>query len=177
MKPCRIPRLLRRTDGTSYGYINGNPDVSLVSLYSSRASDYGLTQDNTWGVTWSNGDKVVGEAICSAKSGDNHNYAWDGDSSDWTATESELTNASGAYCWCKVTGYMASGTSQCSLAPSSWLFLRLIGASSSSCIKTCARYCAQRTQCAYGANSCVEPPTTLYAPIRWALFEGVLADE
>ena len=85
---------------------------------------------------------VKGTSYCSGKSGDNHNWQWGGNSSDWSATESELTSASGVkrYCWCAATAYTPSGGNQCNVASPSWVFASDIGVSSE-CARECADYC------------------------------------
>ena len=127
--PCEIPSSLVSNDGGSKGYKNDS--TSPFGAYSLNTSDYGLTQDNTWGVTWSNGDKVVGEAICSQTSG------------TWATAGTPDTTGAGTtkYCWCRATGYIASGSSQCSLSSSSWVFNRDRG-SADSCAHNCAGNCA-----------------------------------
>lgn len=148
--PCEIPSTLVSTDGTSYGYKNDS--TGQYGANSTHTSDYNLTEDNTWGVTWSNGDKVTGIALCSGQRGDNHVEQWDGTSSDWTSDETTLTNASGEkkYCWCKATHYTANNAQQCSLSSPSWVFRYWFsvsnGRSATSCAFYCAYYCASRIQ-------------------------------
>ncbi|MBR6010657.1 MAG: InlB B-repeat-containing protein [Alphaproteobacteria bacterium] len=107
---------------------------------------YGITQPGEWGVSWANGDKVKGVALCSARAGNNHNWQWGGDSSDWTASESTLTGTTGEkrYCWCKVTHYTANNAEQCSLSSPSWVF-NTDNATNTSCEAYCARNCASAT--------------------------------
>ena len=94
-----------------------------------------------WQVNFSYGS-VKGTGYCSAKSGNNHDFEWGGNSSDWTATESELTSATGEakYCWCKVTGYTPNGGDMCVPAASSWVFANDYG-SSSNCASSCVANC------------------------------------
>ena len=158
LKPrCEIPSSLVSTDGSSLGY------KVHQGAYSENTSDYGLTEDNTWGVTWSNGDKVVGEAKCSAKSGDNHSSAWGGNSADWTSDAATLDNTAGKKknCWCKATGYIASGESQCSLSSPSWVFF--INELS---VADCADYCAYN--CAFRVR--------YYSSFKAAVFTGLVAE-
>ncbi len=160
---CLIPSSLASTAVLSFGYKNDSTDEQGAD--SSNTSDYGLTEDFTWGVTWSNGDKVVGEAKCSALQGNSHSGQWGGDSADWTATESELTNASGdtKYCWCRATGYIASGAELCSFSSPSWVFATFYR-SASNCAYSCAYSCAYRVQS--NQNNSV---------FRAAVFIGILA--
>ena len=157
---CEIPSSLVG-GGSSYGYKNDSTGEYGEDSYDT--SEYGLTEDNTWGLSWSNGDKVVGEAKCSALEGDRHDWEWGGNSADWSASESELTNASGEaqYCWCRATGYIASGSSQCSLSSSSWVFI-YAGGSASECAYFCANWCGNYLVLNLGFNR--------------ALFTGLVAE-
>ena len=95
-----------------------------------------------WVVTFSYGT-VKGMAKCSAKSGNNNNYTFSNASSNWLATESELTSASGEtkYCWCHATNYTPNGGNQCNVASPSWVFIYR-NSSAYSCAKSCASDCA-----------------------------------
>ena len=62
LKACTVPSSLVSTNGSRYGYKNDSTGVP--GAHSSNTSEYGLTEDNTWGVTWANGDKVKGIASC-----------------------------------------------------------------------------------------------------------------
>ena len=159
---CQIPSSLANKinpvyNGSGYGYKSDS--TGSYGPRESNASTYGLTQDNTWAVEWSGGEIVHGRAICSGMAGDNANNIWDNDSSNWSATESQLTSASGEakYCWCAATNYTPSGGSACYIAAPSWVFL--YGSSSASaCAALCAKSCAERVE-----------NTSLF---RYALFGG-----
>jgi len=99
-----------------------------------------------WQTNFSYGS-VKGIAKCSAKSGNNHSMQWGGNSSDWTATESELTSASGEakYCWCQLSTYTPNGGEMCSVAAPSWVF-DYDRSSASGCAGNCARICANLVQ-------------------------------
>ena len=98
-----------------------------------------------WKVHFAWGD-IYGSSYCSAKSGNNNNYTWNNNSSNWLATYSELENASGTkqYCWCQATGYKPSGESTL-YGPTSvsvgspWVFINDRGSA-----VVCARGCAER---------------------------------
>mgnify|MGYP003445382004 CR=1 FL=1 len=96
-----------------------------------------------WAVTFSYGT-VKGMAKCSAKSGNNNGTTWSAPSSNWSATESELTSASGeaSYCWCHATNYTPNGGNQCNVASPSWVFKSNIGDYASLCADNCAGDCA-----------------------------------
>ena len=102
-----------------------------------------------WALTFSYGT-VKGMAKCGAKSGDNNGFTWSNASSNWSATESDLTSASGEaqYCWCHATNYTPNGGNQCNVASPSWVFYGDYGSASG-----CALYCA--FGCAYNCASYV----------------------
>jgi hypothetical protein len=88
---------------------------------------------------------IRGEVYCSGKSGNNHNKQWGGNSSDWIATESELTSADGdkKNCWCKLTGFDAKGDgTYSSVGASSWVFKGNISYDRGDATD-CPRYCAK----------------------------------
>ena len=95
-----------------------------------------------WALTFSYGT-VKGMAKCGAKSGDNNGFTWSNASSNWSATESDLTSASGEaqYCWCHATNYTPNGGNQCNVASPSWVFYGDYG-SASGCALYCAYNCA-----------------------------------
>jgi hypothetical protein len=81
-------------------------------------------QVGEWKSTFVYGN-VKGVAKCSAKAGDNNAQSWDNASSNWSATESELDNASGEgiYCWCKVTGFDSDKDGEyVSVVPTNFIF-------------------------------------------------------
>lgn len=117
-------------DGTAHGWLNN-------AQSGQNASVYGLENANTWGVSFSYG-KVIGSAFCSSATGDNHSWDWGTPSSDWTGTNAAVTAAAGANCWCKGTGFIASGSSTTQNTTSSaWTFHSNYGDTS-----TCQSFCA-----------------------------------
>jgi hypothetical protein len=115
-----------------------------------------------WAVDYGNAGVIKGMAKCSAKSGNHNNYTWTNASSEWTASESELTSASGEtkYCWCQITGYDANKDKEyCPVASPSWVF-RVDYGSASYCANTCAN------DCAYGVR--------LHSHFRAPLFSQVM---
>ena len=141
LKLCLIPSSLASTNGSSYGYQNDRTGADGAD--SGNTSDYGLTEDNTWGLTWSSGDKVVGEAICSQTSG------------TWATAGTPDTTGAGTtqYCWCRATGYIASGESQCNLSSPSWVVIS--NWSVSGCAHDCAKYCEHYVQINSGFRAAV----------------------
>ena len=138
---CNIPSADVSNNGNAYGYKNDSTGSYGADSY--NTGRFNLTEDNTWGVSWSNGDKVTGVALCSAHSGNNHSWQWGGNSSDWTSDETTLTSASGEtkYCWCKATHYTANNAQQCSLSSPAWVFAYDDG-SAADCAIGCALDCA-----------------------------------
>ena len=136
------------------GYVFGGwsvivPCLVPASLIGNNASAfYGqrpmVDYIGSWNTSWSNGDKVVGEAICSGHYGNNHNDQYGGDSADWISTEEVLLNAEGEkkYCWCKATSGNTGNGFQ-SVASSSWVFSNDYGGADD-CANDCAVLCAYR---------------------------------
>ncbi len=150
LKPrCEIPSSLV-SNGNAYAAkrLDGTGDVASGGA---TAATYGLEQPGEWGVSWSNGDKVVGEAICSQTYG---TYAT-------TGTPDTTGTGNAGYCWCKVTGYIANGAEQCSLSSPAWMFQTNYGATGS-----CAYSCA--STCAYHVS--------YTSAFRAALFGGLVAE-
>ena len=123
---------------STWGYtvLNGNAGEN--------ESTYGLTVGSgEWAVDYGSAGVIKGMAKCSAKSGNHNNYTWNNASSEWTASESELTSAgNGEYCWCQITGYDANkDKNYCPVASPSWVFRNGHG-SASYCALQCASLCA-----------------------------------
>ena len=133
---CLISNYPGDGDGIGYGYINDSTGQYGPDSYNDE--QYTLTEDNTWATEFSTG-VVKGRALCSGLSGDNHDYEWGGNSSDWTATESAILSASGEkqYCWCAGTSF----GNQCSVSSPSWVFYSGY-ADAGNCARRCASYCA-----------------------------------
>ena len=139
------------TNGALANYVNAN------TVFDEDHIRYkGLNSTNNYGnqtglsageyeVKWMDGTTVHGMAKCSAKSGNNSSYTWSNDSSNWSATESELTGASGEakYCWCDMTGYNVTNGSLQTVASPSWVF-DYDYSSASICADLCANRCAGR---------------------------------
>ena len=145
IKRCEIPSTDVSNNPNAYGYKNDSTGSYGADNYNTGL--FNLTEDNTWGVSWSNGDKVTGVALCSAHSGNNHSLQWGGNSSDWTSDETTLTSATGEtkYCWCKATHYTANNAQQCSLSSPAWVFFYAYG-SAADCARSCAYHCAVTVQ-------------------------------
>jgi len=124
-------------DGTYCSAGDGGPN----DIFDCENSTFDGLSAGEWQTNFSYGS-VKGTAYCSAKSGNTHYGQYGGDSSDWTATESELTSATGdaQYCWCKVTGYTPNGGDMCVPAASSWV-LYIDDGSPSACAHHCAYAC------------------------------------
>lgn len=113
-----ITRNTTGTDRFGIGSSSTNSDICKHAVGIEQAitepctnDDYGDLQRHEWKTIFGHGT-TYGMIKCSAKSGNNHGTGWGGDSSDWRATESDLTSVSGdeRYCWCKVTGYKPDGS-------------------------------------------------------------------
>ena len=146
---CDIPSAVASVAPASTGYKNENGSAS-----SNASSTFGLTENGTWAGQWTKPtkSKVYGRAICSYKAGNNNSNRWNNPSSYWSATESELTSASGSglkrYCWCLATGFQTLVENQygdkCNTGNSVWIFKGQMTASSGSgsCTGGCASSCA-----------------------------------
>ena len=111
--------------------INGVGYCTAGNGYDQNAPNYGISDPGEWGLTWSNGDKVTGVALCSQTSG---TYAT-------TGTPDETGSGETRYCWCKATHYTANNAQQCSLSAPAWVF-RSADGSAASCAYDCANSCA-----------------------------------
>jgi len=133
-----IAHLSKNFAGDYCEYYNSDIDEAIDDCSDNTFS--GLSTGE-WQTNFSYGS-VKGTAYCSAKSGNAHKLDWGGNSSDWSATESELTSASGEakYCWCKVTEYTPDGGEMCVSASESWVFLHDNG-SPSGCASGCVNSC------------------------------------
>ena len=131
------------SDHSDYCYTAVNTDNATHVSCNSDSNFFEL-QQYEWKVESTKGT-IYGMAYCSGKTGNNHNWAWGGDSSDWKATRSELTSASGdkQQCWCLATGWVPVNeqTMYASSVPLSWVFLYDYG-SASGCSHGCADYCS-----------------------------------
>ena len=85
---------------------------------------------------------VYGKSLCSGKTGNNYSFTFNGPSSNWSATQSELNSATGdaTNCWCGVIGFKPMNTSRCSfLLPA---IFRTNFDSEAACASSCTMYCA-----------------------------------
>ena len=80
---------------------------------------------------------IKGKATCSAKNGNSNNYEWNNDSSNWTATTSELSSVSGQkkYCWCQIINY----NNVCVFSEPKLVFMADVG---EQCLSSCAYTCS-----------------------------------
>ena len=125
--------------------ISGSDDFEYISTDNTNnynAHKYGVTERSEWAMAFSYGT-VKGISKCSAKSANHHNTQWGGDVSDWTATETEITNASGEtrYCWCKATTYTPTNGNACQIAFENWVYNGDHGIASD-CARICTYDCA-----------------------------------
>jgi hypothetical protein len=149
------------SDHSDYCYTAANADTATHVSCKSDSNFFEL-QQYEWKVE-SNKGTIYGMAYCSGKTGDNHNYVWGGDSSDWKATKEELISASGAkqQCWCLATGWVPTGeqTMYSPLASLSWVFFYAYG-SASNCSYDCARGCSARVRISSSFRAALFTPAT-----------------
>ena len=127
---CNIPL----TDVSTNGNARASKRLSDGIIWTNggaTAETYGLEQPGEWGVSWSNGDKVTGVALCSQTNGMYRR----------TGTPDETGSGETKYCWCKATHYTANNAQQCSLSSPSWVL-----ASVGDCAGLCASSCANVIQ-------------------------------
>ena len=118
---------------TAIGTVTGNyiGYISNDGNNQSNASTYGLTENGTFAVEYSNNKGTLkGIAQCSSQVGTNNSETW----SNPTISAS-LPDASGVYCYCKLDKYNGQSF------PMSWMFYNSYG-SNSSCAQYCAGACA-----------------------------------
>ncbi len=127
---CKIPSTDVSNNGNAY-VAKSLSNGSDSTYGGATATTYGITQPGEWGVSWSNGDKVTGVALCSRTSG-----TW-----ATTGTPDETGGNRAQYCWCKVTHYTANNAQQCSLLSPAWVY-RNNGGSAVACRSQCAQSCA-----------------------------------
>ena len=145
--PCLIPSTDVSNAPNAYAAkkLNGGSDITNGGA---TAATYGITDPGEWGVSWSNGDKVTGVALCSQTDG---TYAT-------TGTPDETGSGTTRYCWCKATHYTANNAQQCSLSSPAWVFGGDYGL-------VCADNCAPR---------CPDV-VRYYTDFRAAIFTGLVA--
>ena len=120
--------------GVAYAYvIHGGTYVNGSG--STTQEQYGITEEDTWGVDFGDKGRITGKAICSTEYG----------STIYTNGGTRQDNVTAAWgddcgkCWCKIDSYTsASGASQSLSAP--WVFYH-DATPASSCGSTCPRSC------------------------------------
>ena len=125
---CLIPSTLSSANADAYAAkrLNGESDDTDGGA---TAETYGITEPGEWGVSWENGDKVTGVALCSQTNG--VTFAS-------TGTPDETGSGETKYCWCKATHYTANAGSQCALSSPAWVFYTDYG---SACTYGCPSLC------------------------------------
>ena len=126
--------LSKWTSGTvqNYGY-------KSVNGQGANMNDTGLS-NGEWFVETSTGT-LKGLARCSNKAGNHNDFAFDNDSSNWLASEDQLTQAGhGLYCWCAVD--TLNNVSCPKTSTSSWVFsLEADHMEHDDCLHSCSLYC------------------------------------
>ena len=142
-------RAIGLSGSSDYCWHASGTDSAAQASCNAYPEYYKEIQRYEWKVHFAWGD-IYGSSYCSAKSGNNNNYTWNNDSSNWLASYSELESTSGTkqYCWCQATGYKPSGENtlygpESVSAGSAWVFYR-DASSASDCARHCAAYCAYR---------------------------------
>ena len=118
-------------ENASYAYVNGSGVYKGFSDL--QQSETGLTQPMTWVLKLDGIGMLYGSARCSKTPGTNDDY--------WTnpTTFDSLTDGTGDYCYCNITGYKpVDGDVQALSSP--WVFYQGYS-NASSCTKNCASGC------------------------------------
>ena len=123
LEVCLLPSELVSTNGNAYG--SKSPDGSQ----NYNIVPYDITESGQWGVSWANGDKVMGQGFCSSTTGESQGQVGTPD-----------TNSTGQSCWCKLTNYTANGSNSCDLQSSSWIFAYTGPGCDTACASDCAYY-------------------------------------
>jgi len=112
--------------GISYGFLSND------GTWSNNTSTYSLTENGTWGITFSYG-VVKGEALCSSTNG------------TFKRTGDPTTTGGGIYCWCRATSYTANNADMCVVSAPAWVFGDARGGGDD-CANVCANRCAGTVQ-------------------------------
>ena len=122
---------------------------SMGGTYDHNGSKYGLTEDYTWAVEFTNGGVARGIASCNDTrsnsldsimeaimdgtiSDEDFEQAYMGALALYGNCSSDVFKSSGTFnqgstggqkCWCKMTSYTPSGGSACNIASSSWVYI------------------------------------------------------
>lgn len=107
-----------------------------------NGSNYNELSAGQWEAGFSYGT-IHGFSYCSNKGGSNNDQNYTNDSSNWVASQSDVTAATGGSCWCQITGFTPYGESEEQEAISRIVFYRDTG-SDSNCGWDCARDCSDR---------------------------------
>ena len=125
-------------------------------------TQYGLTENGTWAVEFSNGGVARGIASCNSINSNTADTMWD-EFDNGTITEDQVYNAvygscssdaiksgntfdtsnTGIYCWCKMTSYTPHGDTQCNVVNAMWVFVsEADDGTASGCAGRCSAVCA-----------------------------------
>jgi len=123
---CSLSGLDTSIEADDVGYLPNNGESSY------NTSTYGLTENGTWGVTFSYG-VVKGEALCSSTNG------------TYAQTGNPTTTGGGQYCWCRATSYTANNADMCAVSAPAWVFSSDLD-DSGDCVEACAGDCVAYVQ-------------------------------
>ena len=135
---------------SAFGFKSNNGQLA------NNTTTYGLTENGTWAVEFSDGSIVKGIAVCNNNiptvwdtamdSEDALNMVWGNCSSDALKPGTTFGgNSTGSSCWCKITSFTPNGDSACNVTTALWVNLGDLG-SDTMCLgdntSACAGGCA-----------------------------------
>ena len=127
-------------------YGSGDMDDNLPEdeYTAAQLAEFNDLSNGEWKISWTSGatqGTMHGVASCNSTAGDNGNWNWNNDSSNWLRSGDTFNSEStGRYCWCKPTSWTPSGGATQSLA-AGWVFYDA-GEDADDCAYYCAGYCA-----------------------------------
>lgn len=128
---CLIPSSLVSTDGSAHAALAHDSNGLNPNYGGATALTYGISEPGQWGISWDNGDKIIGESVCSVSAGSIYT----------TGTPDMGTSGELGYCWCHATTYVPNEGQSCSLSSSNWA-VAYTGGNTRNCTYYCAGYCA-----------------------------------
>ena len=124
--------------GSTCYYWNSDTDADSNDCSDSYFDGFSAGE---WAIGFNYGT-IKGISKCSTKEGNTNGGAYDNNSSNWTATDSEITSTQdGGYCWCKATNYTSNGGPSCVLSGSVWV-LHPTEYDTQDCLANCAASCS-----------------------------------
>ncbi len=127
------------SSGSTCSYWNSDTDVGSNDCSDSYFDGFSVGE---WAIGFNYGT-IKGISKCSTKEGNTNGRAYDNNSSNWTATDSEITSTQdGRYCWCKATNFMPNSGPSCVLSGSVWVLHPTDYDTTQACLANCGVSCS-----------------------------------